>query len=531
MTSGLMQLALDVQAPHLEYGLLAPLLVVLVGALIGVLVEAFVPRAYRHTSQTALSGLVLLIAFISVVHTWSAGTRQVAALNAVVVDGPSVAAWAALLVFGALGVVLFAERTVNAGQSAFAPMASAMPGTALEREAQAARMEHTEVFPLLLFALFGMMLFASSDDLLTMFVALEIFSLPLYLLTGMARRRRLLSQEGALKYFLLGSLSSALFLYGSTLLYGYSGSFRLADIDTAISAGQQSNTLLVAGLGLVTIGLLFKIGAVPFHSWTPDAYVGAPTPVTGFMAICTKLAATVALLRVLYAGLGAVRWDWQPLIAIIAILTMFVGAVVAISQNDVKRMLAYSSIAHAGFVLTAVTGAVTLSNGLSKGQVGSTGAILFYLIAYGFATIGAFGLLMTVRKSGGEITAMSAWRGIGRTHPVVAGLMTLFLLSFAGIPLTGGFVGKLVVFVAAWRGGYSWLVAVAIVASIVAAFFYLRLVVLMFFQDPVDDEVEVVKPAVATSIAIGLSALATLVLGLYSGPLLRILGEAAQFLR
>ncbi len=522
---------LQVPTPKLEYGLLLPLIVVLTGAVVGVVVEAFVPRQRRRVIQCWVVGATVVIAFAGVMNVWAGGTRQVAALDSIVVDGPSVVAWAGLLVFGALGAVLFAERRVDAGQSAFVPMASAMPGTRLERDAIAARIEHTEVFPLLLFALFGMMLFASSGDLLTMFVALEIFSLPLYLLTGMARRRRLLSHEAALKYFLLGSMSSALFLYGSALLYGYAGSFRLADLDSAISAGRQGNGLLMGGLALVTVGLLFKIGAVPFHMWTPDAYTGAPTPVTGFMAICTKLAASVALLRVLYSGMGALRWDWQPLIAIIAVLTMLLGAVVSIAQTDIKRMLAYSSIAHAGFVLVAVTGAVTSSDGLPAGQVGSTASILFYLVAYGFATIGAFGLLMTVRRSGGETNAMSSWRGIGRDHPLVAGLMTWNLLSFAGIPLTAGFVGKLVAFVAAWRGGYAWLVAVAVVASIVAAFVYLRLVVLMFFQEPVDTEVEVAAPGLATSVAIGLSALATLVLGLVPGPLLRILGEAAGFLR
>ena len=531
MTPSLL-LPLDVTAPKLEYSLLAPLIIMLVGACVGVLLEAFVPRHHRRDAQALISGLTMLAAFIGVAYTWAKGYRQVAALGSVVIDGPTLATWSGLLIFGGMALVLFAERRISTGQSSFTPMAAAMPGTPLERRASLARSEHTEVFPLLLLAVFGMMLFAGSGDLLTMFVALEILSLPLYLLSGLARRRRLLSQEAALKYFLLGALSSALFLYGVALLYGYAGSFHLSDIDKAVSAGQQNNTLLVAGLGLVTIGLLFKIGAVPFHSWTPDVYTGAPTPVTGFMAICTKLAAAVALLRVLYAGLGALRWDWQPLIAVIAVLTMFVGAVFAITQSDIKRMLAYSSIAHAGFLLTAVAGATTASNGLALSQVGSTGAILFYMAAYGFANIGAFGLIMLVRTEAGEANGLASWRGLGRSHPLFAATMTLFMLSFAGIPLTGGFVGKLLVFGAAWRGGYAWLVALAVLASIIAAYFYLRVVVLMYFHPVVEgEEVVVARPGVQTIVVLAVSAVATLVLGLYSGPFVKILADAASFLR
>ena len=206
--------------------------------------------------------------------------------------------------------MMFAERKIEVGVSAFAASASAVPGTLAEREAIAARSEHTEVFPLALFALCGMMIFPASNDLITMFVALEILSLPLYLLCGLARKRRLLSQEAALKYFLLGALSSAFYIYGAALLYGYSGSFTLSAIDDALRNSVQPTGLLLAGMGLLGVGLLFKFGAVPFHSWTPDVYSGAPTPVTGFMAACTKIAAIGALMRVFYVGLGGDRWDW-----------------------------------------------------------------------------------------------------------------------------------------------------------------------------------------------------------------------------
>lgn len=523
--------AMDVAAPKIEYGLLAPLLIVFLGACVGVVLEAVLPRHHRRDAQALLAGLTIAGALGGIYFTWHRGYRQLTAEGSVMVDGPALAAWVLLLVFGGLSLILFAERRASDGNSAFAPMAAAVPGSPLESDAIKARIEHTEVYPLLMFSLFGMMLFAASADLLVMFVALEVFSLPLYLLSALARRRRLLSQEAGLKYFLLGSLSSALFLYGMALLYGYSGSFSFSGIDTAIAAGTSSQSLLLGGLGLVSIGLLFKMGAVPFHSWVPDVYMGAPTPVTAFMAICTKIAAVIALMRVLYAGLGAVRWDWQPLIAILAVLTMLVGAVLLINQTDVKRMLAYSSIAHAGFILTAVAGGITAQNGLKVGQTGSVGSVLFYLAAYGAATIGAFALLVVVRKAGGEATSTGAWRGIGKRHPVIAGIMTLFMLSFAGIPLTAGFMGKLLVFSAAWRGGYWWLALAGVVCSVIAASVYLWFVVLMFFQDPTDEGVHYAKPGIQTTAVVAVCVAATVVLGVYGGPLMRLFERASVLLR
>ena len=258
---------------------------------------------------------------------------------------------------------------------------------------------------------------------------------------------------------------------------------------------------------------------------------GSPTPVTGFMAICTKFAAVIALMRVFYVGLGGVRWDWQPLFALIAVLTMLVGSIVALTQTDVKRMLAYSSIAHAGFILVAVTGASTAATGLRPGGIGSVAAVSVYLVAYGFATLGAFGLVTMVRKAGGEATSLAAWQGIGRSNPVVGVLMTLFLLSFAGIPLTGGFIGKLVAFTAAWQGGYSWLVVVAILLSLVAAFIYFRMIVVMFFREPVDSDVQVASASWMTWLVVWIGAIGTLVLGVWGGPLLTLAEKASVFLR
>lgn len=521
---------LEFTAPTIEYGILMPLFIVFGGACLGVLIEAFMPRGSRYYAQVALTFAALFVATVVTIVNWARARVALAAMGSVTVDGPTYFLWFMLLVFTAISMLVFAERKLNGGVTAFAPQAAALPGTQAEEEAIAARVEHSEVFPLGMFALFGMMLFPASGDLITMFVALEILSLPLYLLSGLARRRRLISQEAAMKYFLLGSMSSAFFLFGAALLFGYAGSFSLGEIATAVGEQRNSTGLLLTALALIAVGLLFKLGAVPFHSWTPDVYTGAPTAVTAFMAVCTKIAAVGALLRVFYVALGAARWDWQPLLAVIAVLTMAVGSVLALTQTDIKRLLAYSSIAHAGFILTAVVGAAQLQSGVLAGQLTSVSAVLFYLLAYGFATIGAFAIVTMVRGSGGEATNLAGWAGLARKSPVLAAAMGFFLLSFAGIPLTGGFIGKWAVFVAAWRGGFAWLVVVAVVMSLVAAFFYLKVVVLMFFSDPAEDT-EVVMPSVATWAAVGVGVVATVILGILPGPLMDLARTAGDFIR
>jgi NADH-quinone oxidoreductase subunit N len=381
-----------------------------------------------------------------------------------------------------------------------------------------------------MFAVGGMLLFPASGDLLMMFVALEVLSLPLYLLCGLARRRRLLSQEAALKYFLLGAFSSGFFLYGVALIYGYAGSMRLGRIDEAIRNDLDNQALLYLGLGMLCVGLLFKVGAVPFHAWTPDVYQGAPTPVTAFMAAGTKIAAFGALLRLFYVAFGANRWDWQPMLWAVAILTMLLGAVLAVAQRDVKRMLAYSSIAHTGFLLTGVLG-VQATSELAADEVTSLQAVLFYLATYGFAMVAAFGIVTLVRDAGGEATSFERWAGLGRRSPVVAGAFALLLLSMAGIPLTAGFVGKWAVFTVAMAAGAWPVVAVAIAASAIAIFFYVRQIRLMFFTEPQGEVASVVTPSLATSAVIAVGVLGTLVLGLVPGPVLDLAAHAGQFVR
>ena len=522
--------------PLMEYGSIWPLFVVFGVACLGVLAEAFLPRGRRHTTQLvlAVAGLVAALAGTVWIGTdlevteGGAARGLFGAAGAVAVDGPTVFLWGMLLVFALTGVALFAERRLESGVSAFAGQAAALPGTEAERRTQA--LDHTEVYPLLMFAVTGMMLFPAAADLLTLFVALEVLSLPLYLLAGLARRRRLLSQEAALKYFLLGAFSSGFFLYGVALVYGFAGSMSFAAIDEAVRNDTENRGLLLVGIGMLMVGLLFKVGAVPFQAWTPDVYQGAPTAVTAFMAAGTKIAAFGAILRLLYVAFGAERWSWQPMLWVVAILTMLVGAVLAIVQTDVKRMLAYSAIAHTGFLLTGVLG-VQGAGALAEGQVTSLQSVLFYLLTYSFATVGAFAVVTLVRDSSGEASAMERWAGLGARSPLVAGAFAFFLLSMAGIPLTAGFTGKWAVFTVALSAGAWPVVAVAIAASVVSVFFYIRLIRVMYFAVPEGEVASVTTPSPLTTAVIVVGVVGTLALGVLPGPVLDLAADAGQFIR
>ena len=504
-----------ITAPSISYSGLAPVLIVLGVASVGVLVEAFVPRARRYAAQLVLSVVGLLAALAAVIVV--AGRGELTAAGAVAIDGATLFLQGTLLVLGLLAILLIGERSVDTGGGALVAQAAVPVGSPSDRRLLTAPHMQTEAFPLTLFALGGMMLFPAANNLLLMFVALEVLSLPLYLLAGLARRRRLLSQEAAVKYFLLGAFASAFFLYGVALLYGYAGTVDLSAILHASSGSDRSDTLLFLGLALLVIGLLFKAGVAPFHTWTPDVYQGAPTPVTALMAACTKVAAFGAILRVLYVGFGNTAWDWRPVVWAVAITSMVVGAVLGLTQTDIKRLLAYSSIAHAGFILVGLISVD--SRGLSS--------VLFYLATYSFATLGAFGVVTLVRGADGEATHLSQWSGLARRSPLVAALFTLFLLAFAGIPLTSGFIGKFVVFQAAWATAGP-LVVVALLASAVAAFYYVRVIVLMYFSDPAESGPTVAVPSVLTTVALGIGAAVTLVLGLVPQPVLELAQHAAH---
>jgi NADH-quinone oxidoreductase subunit N len=468
-------------APAVQWAALSPVVIVLGAAVVGVLVEAFVPVRVRRTVQVVLALAATAGAIVAVGLLWGGvkdhgGTKVLG--GALLVDGPTLVLQGTIALLTLLSILIVADRT-DTGEDAFAPSAASVPGSDYEQLARRLGLRQTEVYPLVLFATGGMLIFPAAGDLLTLFVALEVLSLPLYLLTGMARRRRLLSQEASMKYFLLGAFASALFLFGIVLVYGYAGSLSYAEIASAIQNPSELEALLLVGSVLILAGLLFKVGAVPFHTWTPDVYQGAPTPISGFMAACTKVAAFGALLRVVYTLLPDLQWDLEVFMWVVAIATMVVGTGIALVQTDMKRILAYSSIAHAGFILTGV---------VSLDPSGIT-AVLFYLLVYGAATVGSFGVVWLVREKAGdevlgEATHLSQWAGLGRRHPALALAFAFFLLSFAGIPLTAGFAGKFGVFAAAVAGGDWPLALIGVLSSSAAAFFYVRIIVLMFFTGP-----------------------------------------------
>ncbi|WP_338677325.1 NADH-quinone oxidoreductase subunit NuoN [Streptomyces sp. SCSIO 30461] len=531
----------EIPAPQIEYAQLAPTLIVVGAAIVGVLIEAFVPRRGRYPAQVFLSVVALAAAFAAVVGLAAGGygstKAHLAVMGAIAVDGPALFLQGTILLASLVAIFTFAERRLDprahgSHVDSFAAQAAAVPGGDSEKAAVKAGFTTTEVYPLALFAVAGMLVFPAANDLLTLFIALEVFSLPLYLLCALARRKRLLSQEAAMKYFLLGAFSSAFLLFGIALVYGYAGSVsyaRIADvvdgtvktIDPALAATMGNDALLLIGGALILVGLLFKVGAVPFHMWTPDVYQGAPTPITGFMAAATKVAAFGALLRLLYVVLPGLRWDWRPVMWAVAIVTMLGGAIIAITQTDIKRLLAYSSIAHAGFILAGVI-AVT-PEGVSS--------VLFYLVAYSFVTIGAFAVVTLVRDAGGEATHLSKWAGLGRRSPLVAAVFALFLLAFAGIPLTSGFSGKFAVFSAAAEGGAGALVVVGVISSAIAAFFYIRVIVLMFFSEPKPEGPTVAVPSPLTMTTIGVGVAVTVVLGVAPQYFLDLAGQASVFVR
>jgi NADH-quinone oxidoreductase subunit N len=501
-------------APVLSYSLLSPILILLGGALLGVLVEAFVSKALRPAVQLTLTLGSLLLALMQV---WRIRGQQslTAAMGSVTIDGPAVLLQASILIISIISVFLIAD-TEN-----FTALAAALPGSDEERKALQSGEQVTEVYPLTLFAVSGMLLFPIASDLITLFVALEMLALPLYLMAGLSRRRRLASQESALKYFLLGAFSSAFFLFGAAYLYGFSASISFAGIREAVVGGGGNDVLLLIGMAFLSIGLLFKVGAVPFHAWSPDVYQGAPTPVTAFMAAATKVAAFGAMLRIYYTSFANAQWSWTPMLSGIAIVTMLLGSLVAIAQRDVKRMLAYSSIAHAGFLLSGVIA-------LNKAGLDAT---IFYLFAYGVATVGAFGVVTLVRDSAGEVTDLNRWKGLGKRSPFAASAFALFLLAFAGIPLTSGFIGKFSIFSAAYESGAKGVVIAGVLSSAIAAFFYIRVIVLMFFTDATEDGTGVEVPSILTRSTIIIAGVITLALGIYPAPLLNFITNIATFIR
>ncbi|HEY2487822.1 MAG TPA: NADH-quinone oxidoreductase subunit N [Candidatus Binataceae bacterium] len=381
-----------------------------------------------------------------------------------------------------------------------------------------------EYYSLLLFSTVGMMLMAAAGDLVVIFLGLETMSIAVYVLAGM-RRRDPRSNEAAIKYFLLGAFSTGFLLYGIALIYGATGSIKLDVIRTALSGSMTSNSLLRLGLAMLLVGFGFKVAAVPFHMWAPDVYEGAPTPITAFMAVGVKLGAFAGFVRIFLVGFLPISGQWSSALWVLAVLTMTTGNVIAVVQTNIKRMLAYSAIAHAGYVLV----------GMIAASAEGGAAVLYYLLAYAFTTLGAFGIVVALerRQLAGDLIA--DYRGLSTRSPALAAAMAVFLLSFTGVPPLAGFMGKFYIFSAALRQGYTYLVVIAVVNSVIAAFYYISVIVAMYMEEGGVEPVRMTRrPALVA--AIGLSAIATVLVGVYPAPYMTAaqnafnsaLGEAAM---
>jgi NADH-quinone oxidoreductase subunit N len=366
-----------------------------------------------------------------------------------------------------------------------------------------------EFYVLILLATVGMMLMAGTRDLMLLFLALELMSIAIYVLVGFNRSDPR-SAEGSLKYFLLGAFSSAFLLYGIALVWGSSGSTNLAEIGTEVSGGLASSPMFLTGAALLVVGLGFKVAAIPFHMWTPDAYDGAPTPITALMATGVKAAAFAAFIRVFAVAFGGAYEVWSPVLWWLAILTMFGANLIALTQGSVKRMLAYSSIAHAGYLLVAL---------LSANAYGAA-AFLFYLLTYTLMTAGAFGIVIANSRGGRERIALQDYAGFGWQQPVLGAVFAIFLLSLAGFPLTGGFIGKLYILRAAISAGYQELAVALVMASLISYFYYLRVVVVMYMRPASEENSSRLPVSGPLRFAVSFAAAAVLILFFYPAPFL-----------
>lgn len=380
------------------------------------------------------------------------------------------------------------------------------------------RLHLGEYYGFILLALSGMMVMVSGADLLTIYLGTELMSISLYVMAGL-KRSSPRSLEASAKYFVLGAFSSGLLLYGISLLYGLAGSTKLAAIAGAIGTRGFDDPLVLFATILLTVGFGFKLAVVPFHMWTPDVYQGAPTSVTAFMAVASKAASFAAFLRVFVEGLGGIKGNWSAMFLVLCLATLVLGNVVAIVQTNIKRMLAYSSIAHAGYALIGLVAA-----GRSTGESGGTAGIasvMLYLALYAFMTLGAFAVIAMFRKGGLEGEEIEDFTGLAKRQPLAALLMLIFMVSLAGIPPTAGFIGKFYVFMAAVESGLTWLAAIALLFAAVSAYYYMRVVMVMYMREPETAQAEppqlVASPAL--SIVLACAVAGVIFFGLYPGPL------------
>jgi NADH-quinone oxidoreductase subunit N len=475
--------------PILNFAPILPELFLVGAAIVGLLYEAVLREPDRRVHlAVGLLGVLGAAAFTVPLWNWPGSTTVMGGM--ISVDRFAVVSRLLLLAIAAFGLIFGFHYFSRSGDR-----------------------EVGEFYPLVLLATAGMTLIVAAADLIVVFLALEILSLALYVLTGLTGRRG--ATEAAMKYFLLGAFASAFFLYGVAMAYGTTTSTSITAIAVALAGRTGNQALALLAFAFLAVGFAFKISAAPFHMWTPDVYQGAPTPVTGFMSAATKAAAFLALVRVLDVAFQPLTVSWTPVIWVLAAVSIILGSLLAIAQTDIKRMLAYSSIAHAGFILTGLTAA------------DSTGirAAMFYLFVYAAMTVGAFGVVMLVSAKGEEQTSLESYTGLFRRSPVLAGLMTIFLLSLAGIPPTAGFIAKVKVFAAAMGAGYWALVLVGVVFSVVAAFFYLRVIVLMYMREP--EEAQDEDRSVLPRAAIGVLAAAILWVGVFPATVTDVIAKAS----
>ena len=472
---------------------LLPHVTVLVTGLVVLVLDLFVlPRGRWVTEAVSLVGLALAFACAL---CQAGGEPRIVFMGMAAVDGLGTFFNAVFVLIAALTVLLSAY---------YVRREDIRPG---------------EYYALILFATLGFMFVGSSSDLVMMFLAIETFSMATYILAGLLRDTPR-SLESAFKYFMLGSFSSAFFLYGIATLYGALGTTNLLALSQVMSV-EGTSPLLLMGMGLLIVGLGFKVAVVPFHMWAPDVYEGAPTAVTAFMTAGPKAAAFAALLRVFVQGFGAPAFseEWVPIFAVLAALTMLLGNIVAIVQQSVKRMLAYSSIAHAGYAFVA----------LVAHNAAGAGSILYYLVAYAFMSLGAFTVLMIVARRDDQRHAFDDYAGLGTTNPALAAIMSLFMLALAGFPPTAGFAGKFYVFSAAVQSGYYVLALIGVLTSVISVVYYARVVILMYMHEPAAAAPRI-RLAPTSMAALGVTVFGVLYLGIFPGGVMHLAARSVAFL-
>ncbi|HCC78652.1 MAG: hypothetical protein A2X25_10060 [Chloroflexi bacterium GWB2_49_20] len=468
---------------------LLPNILLVTWACILLLVDLFIPQ--RRKGMIALLAVFGLAVVMGIVLA-QAGREMTAFNGMIVVDGFSVFLSVLFLATGILGIAIAYGYLKRMG------------------------IERGEYYTLMLFSISGMLLMAQAADLIVIFLGLELLSIPLYVLAAWARPR-LESEEAGLKYFLLGAFATGFVVYGIAMTFGATGSTRLSEIVARVAGGEAVTTLLLIGAALLLVGFGFKVAAVPFHMWTPDVYQGAPTSVTGFMAVGAKAAGFAALLRIFVSAFPSLSVDLVPVLWGLAAVTMIGGNLIAIAQTDIKRMLAYSSIAHAGYILMAF-----VPYGNPKVAHDSVASALFYLVAYAITSFGAWAMVIALEKAEGKGLEINDYAGLGRKHPAMAAAMTVFMLSLTGIPPTLGLIGKLYLFRSVVEGGFIGLAIIGVLTSLISAYYYLRVVVVMYMRDG--------DPQVTSeswlNLTIGAAALATVVLSFVPAALFTLASDA-----